>query len=140
MSPHGCCSTLQSCSVHPGGSSAIGRLGTTPVVLLPGPPLAAFIAADLFACRVLRILGGRSGDWPYPVRTGVLTRKIASRLGRLEICRVRVDGSDVEPIAVADGTTLATAVRADGFVPVPLNSEGFAAGATVTVRLYHPIP
>jgi molybdopterin biosynthesis enzyme len=66
----------------------------------------------------------------------VLARKIASGLGRLECCRVRLDGDSAEPLAVADGRTLSTAVRAHGFVLVPSSSEGFAAGGEVIVHLY----
>lgn len=123
-------------ALHPGESTAVGRLGQRPVVLLPGLPLAAFVAADLVASRVVRRLAGRPAVPRRASSCGTLTRKVASRLGRLEICRVRCDGDIVEPVAVADGTTLATIVRADGYFAIPAASEGFAAGESVTVTLY----
>jgi molybdopterin molybdotransferase len=46
-----------------------------------------------------------------------------------------VDGM-VEPLAVAGASILSSTSRADGFVVVPADSEGFAAGADVEVWLY----
>ena len=42
-------------------------------------------------------------------------------------------------MAIAENRLLATAVRADGFVLIPENSEGFPAGTEVTVHLYEPV-
>jgi molybdopterin molybdotransferase len=68
-----------------------------------------------------------------------LTRKVASRIGSLEFCRVRVAGTAAEPLATEDNRLLATAVSGDGFVLIPENSEGHPAGAQVKVYLYDPI-
>jgi molybdopterin molybdotransferase len=127
-------------AIHPGERVAIGRMGQAIVVQLPGTPLACFMAADFFAARAARGLSGCDPDAAYASTTGVLASKIASRLGRLEICRVRIDGTLVTPLAVADGDTLATSVRADGFVVIPVRSEGYPSGAEVKVHLYdHPL-
>ncbi len=126
-------------ALYPGDSAGLGRVGETLVVLLPGSPLPCLCAYDLVAARALRRLGRLPGPWPYPARSAVLTRKIASDLGRLELCRVRLVEGGVEPVAVAEGRLLATAVRADGFVVVPVHSEGYAAGTTATVYLYDPV-
>jgi len=123
-------------AINPGETSIVGGLGQTPVVVLPGPPLASLFGYDALAGRVVRRLGGRDPGWPYATRRAVLARKIASGLGRLEYCRVRLDGDRAEPLAVADGRTLSTAVRADGFVLVASSSEGFPAGGEVIVHLY----
>lgn len=123
-------------AINPGETSIVGRVGRVPVLVLPGAPLASLFGYDALAGRVVRRLGGRKPGWPYGTRRAALTRKIASGLGRLEYCRVRLDGDRADPLAVADGRTLSTAVRADGFVLVPSSSEGFAAGSEVTVHLY----
>jgi molybdopterin molybdotransferase len=127
-------------ALHPGETTALGLLRGRPLVLLPGPPLACLVAYDLIAGRILRRLAGGSGELPYACRRLPLTRKIASALGRLEYCRVRVHTEGVEPLAVADGRRLVTAVRADGFVLVPPQSEGWPEGREVTVHLYEPFP
>jgi molybdopterin molybdotransferase len=126
-------------AIHPGDSVALGRAGATPVVLLPGPPLACFAAYDLLAARLLRRLARLPGPWPYRSRVLPLAGKIASAIGRMDLCRVRVrEGlvGEVEPLAVADERILATVVRADGFVLVPQESEGYPRGAEVLVHFY----
>lgn len=123
-------------AINPGETTTVGHVREMPVILLPGPPLAALFAYDVIAGRAVRRLAGRDPGLPYEARRAVLTRKIASGLGRLECCRVRVSGDRAEPLAVADNRTLATVVRADGFVLVPAQSEGFAAGNEVPVYMY----
>jgi molybdopterin molybdotransferase len=63
-------------------------------------------------------------------------RKISSPIGRLDYARVRVQGTEVEPLAVAGASLLSSTTRADGFVIVGDDSEGFPAGADVDVWLY----
>ncbi len=46
-----------------------------------------------------------------------------------------VEGA-VEPLAVGGASVLSSTTRADGFVIVPDDSEGFAPGADVEVWLY----
>lgn len=123
-------------AINPGETTTLGRVRGTPVIILPGPPLAALFAYDLVAGRAVRRLAGRDPGLPYGMRRAVLARKIASGLGRLDSCRVRISGDDAEPLAVADNRTLTTAVRADGFVLVPEQSEGVAAGTEVMVYMY----
>jgi molybdopterin molybdotransferase len=67
---------------------------------------------------------------------GRLTRKISSPIGRLDYARVQVADGAVEPIAVSGAAVLSSTTRADGFVIVPDDSEGFAAGSDVDVWLY----
>jgi molybdopterin molybdotransferase len=59
-----------------------------------------------------------------------------SELGRLDVVRVRVVDGRVEPLTARGAGVLSTATRADGFVLVPKNVEGYAEGAEVDVRLY----
>jgi molybdopterin molybdotransferase len=128
--------TARGVAINPGETTTLGCVNDMPVVILPGPPLAALFAYDMIAGRAVRRLVGRSGELPYGARRAVLERKVASGLGRLECCRVRVSDGRAEPIAVSDNRTLSTAVRADGFVLVPEHSEGCAPGSEVTVYMY----
>lgn len=123
-------------AINPGETTTIGWVRATPVIMLPGPPLAALCAYDMIAGRAVRRLAGRDPALPYGTRRVTLARKIASGLGRLDCCRVRVSRDSAEPLAVSDNRTLSTAVRADGFVLVPEQSEGFAEGAEVVVYMY----
>ncbi len=123
-------------AINPGETTTLGTVGDMPVILLPGPALAALFAYDMIAGRAVRRLAGRGAALPYGTRRAVLDRKVASGLGRLECCRVRVAGDRATPLAIVDNRTLSTVVRADGFVPVPEHSEGWAAGAEVNVYMY----
>jgi molybdopterin molybdotransferase len=113
-----------------------GFLQGVAVVLLPGNPVSCLCAYDLFAGRIIRKLGGRSVDWPYHAINRPLAWKLASSLGRLDYVRVRVVGEKVEPMAIGGASILSSTTRADGFVLVPADLEGYPAGATVTVWLY----
>lgn len=123
-------------AMRPSSPTGMGRLGQRIVFLLPGNPVSALCAYDFFAGRAIRALGGRPKAWPYRVVRGTLTRKISSPIGRLDYARVRVSDGQVEPISVSGASLLSSTTRADGFVIVDQDSEGFAAGTDVDVWLY----
>jgi molybdopterin molybdotransferase len=123
-------------AMRPSSPTGLGRIGSRLVFLLPGNPVSCLCAYDFFAGRAVRALGGRTKAWPYrPVRAR-LTRKISSPIGRLDYARVRVADGAVEPLAVGGASVLTSTTRADGFVIVPDDSEGFAPGTEVEVWLY----
>ena len=123
-------------AMRPSSPTGMGRMGHRLVFLLPGNPVSSLCAYDFFAGRAIRALGGRSKDWPYRSMRGKLNRKISSPIGRLDYARVKVEGEQVEPLAVASASVLSSTTRADGFVIVGDDSEGFAAGSEVEVWLY----
>ena len=123
-------------AMRPSSPTGFGRLGHRIVFLLPGNPVSCLCAYDFFAGRAIRALGGRTKTWPYrPIRAR-LTRKISSPIGRLDYARVQVVEGAVEPLAVGGASVLSSTTRADGFVIVPADSEGFAPGTDVEVWLY----
>jgi molybdopterin molybdotransferase len=123
-------------AMRPSSPTGLGRIGHRLVFLLPGNPVSSLCAYDFFAGRAIRRLGGRDKTWPYRAITGRLNRKIASPIGRLDYARVRIVDGLVEPLAIAGASVLSSTTRADGFVIVGDDSEGFAAGAEVKVYLY----
>ncbi|MEZ5941451.1 MAG: molybdopterin molybdotransferase MoeA [Planctomycetaceae bacterium] len=123
-------------AMRPSSPAGMGTIGGAQVFLLPGNPVSCLCAYDFFAGRAIRLLGGRSKEWPYQMVTLPLARKIASSVGRVDYCRVKVTEEAVEPIALSGASILSSAVRADGFVIVPENSEGAAAGTLVDVYLW----
>ena len=123
-------------AMRPSSPTGMGRIGNRLVFLLPGNPVSSLCAYDFFAGRAIRVLGGRAAEWPYRVVRGRLTRKISSPIGRLDYARVTVADGFVEPLAVAGASILSSTTRADGFVIVADDSEGFPAGADVDVWLY----
>ena len=122
--------------MRPSSPTGFGTIGNRLIFLLPGNPVSALCAYDFFAGRAIRALGGRPKQWPYrPVRA-TLVRKISSPIGRVDYARVRLEDGRVEPLSVAGASVLSSTTRADGFVIVDDDSEGFPAGAEVDVWLY----
>ncbi len=107
-----------------------------PVFLLPGNPVSNLCAYDFFAGRAIRRLGGRPAAWPYPCRSLPLARKVVSLPGRVDYMRVGIRDGKIEPLAVAGAAVASSTVRAQGFVVIPRDAEGFAAGELVDVFLY----
>jgi len=123
-------------AMRPSSPTGMGRLDGRLVLLMPGHPVSCLCAYDFFAGRAIRVLGGRSGDWPYRRVTLPLARKIASMVGRSDYMRVRLVEGRAEPLAVGGASMLTSAVRADGFVLISPDSEGFPPGTEVEVFLY----
>ena len=123
-------------AMRPSSPTGLGRIDQRIVFLLPGNPVSCLCAYDFFAGRAIRALGGREKAWPYRAVRGRLTRKISSPIGRLDYARVQVADGAVEPLAVSGASVLSSTTRADGFVIVPDDSEGFAPGTDVKVWLY----
>jgi molybdopterin molybdotransferase len=123
-------------ALRPASPTGLGFLGSRPVFLLPGNPVSCLCAYDLFAGAAIRRLGGRSMDMPYRSCTLPLARKIVSAVGRVDYVRVMIREGQVEPLATSGASILSSTTRADGFVLVPRDSEGQAAGETIQVFLY----
>jgi molybdopterin molybdotransferase len=123
-------------AMRPSSPTGLGRLGNRLVMLLPGNPVSSLCAYDFFAGRAIRALGGRPLLWPYRKTRARLGRKISSQIGRLDYARVKLADGVVEPLSIAGASMLSSTIRADGFVVVEDDSEGFAPGADVDVWLY----
>lgn len=123
-------------AMRPSSPTGLGRIGNRLVFLLPGNPVSCLCAYDFFAGRAVRALGGYDKDWPYRRRPMQLARKLVSTVGRVDYARVQFCGDEIEPVAVSGASVLSSTTRADGFVIVPADSEGYPAGAEVEVFLY----
>lgn len=123
-------------ALRPASPTGVGFLGDRPVVLLPGNPVSCLCAYDLFAGLAVRRLGGRADSMPYPVRAQPMARKIVSMVGRVDYVRVQCRAGLVEPLAIGGASVLSSTTRADGFVLVPADLEGYAEGTVVSVNLY----
>jgi molybdopterin molybdotransferase len=123
-------------AMRPSSPSGMGTFDNKLVFLLPGNPVSCLCAYDFFAARAVRILGGRPAQWPHRVLTLPLARKLVSTVGRTDYARVSIQDGLVEPIAISGASVLSSTTRADGFVIIAEDLEGFARGAEVTVYLY----
>jgi molybdopterin molybdotransferase len=124
-------------NIRPASPLAFGRLGKALAVLLPGNPVAAMVGFDVFVRPALQLqLGQREERWNRRAR-GRLRRKLASALNRTDFVRVQLVGEgEVEPLRSGGAGVLTSVTRADGFVIVPRDDEGFEAGTEVEVYLY----
>lgn len=118
-------------ALMPGETATFGMKGQRPVLLVPGR-LDAALAVWLTLGRhlVARLTGG-FGDVQGTL--ALLTRKHASPLGLAEVVPVHQSGDQAEPIA-SGYWPLQAIVRANGWILVPSESEGYPAGAEVVVR------
>jgi molybdopterin molybdotransferase len=114
-------------ALQPGRTSAVGRVGKTPVVVLPGAPDQALAAWWTLVLPVLDRLSGRA------LRNTVnlpLARKIASSVGIAEIVLLERTQDMWATLAVGE-LSLEAIVRAEAWLVVSGGSEGFAAGSPV---------
>ncbi|MDZ4684222.1 MAG: molybdopterin molybdotransferase MoeA [Planctomycetaceae bacterium] len=123
-------------AMRPSSPTGLGRIGDRLVCLLPGNPVSCLCAYDFFAGRAIRVLAGRSPDWPYRRVRVRLSRKLVSTVGRVDYARVIVRDQEAEPLAISGASILSSTTRADGFVIIPADSEGYPPGADVDVLLY----
>jgi len=124
---------LHGVGIRPGETVALGTAGSHPVLLLPGRLDAALAAWLVIGARLLARLTGASDAEPAsPER---LARKVTSTVGLAEVVPVARGAEGVEPLA-SGYLPLQALARADGWILVPPDSEGFPAGATVEVRSF----
>lgn len=127
-------------AMRPSSPAGMGQVGRAIVYLLPGNPVSCLAAYDFFAGRAIRRMGGLGAHWSYSTRLEITADKIVSAIGRVDYCRVVVDKTGVRPLSLSGASILSSTTRADGFVVVPANLEGYAAGSPICVYMYDPQP
>lgn len=121
-------------AIQPGKPLALSVVESTPVVALPGYPVATLVDAYYFVRPLIFHLLGTSP--PELTRSVKIGRKIPSSLGKVSIVRVRVEGGEAFPLRVSGSGVLSSVTRSDGFVRVPADSEGFAAGKVTQLHYW----
>lgn len=121
-------------ALAPGETAALGFAGARPVLLLPGRLDAALSVWLVVGRHLLAALAASKRKDNEPGKTLTLARKVASTVGLAELVPVRRDADgQVEPLATRY-LPLSALTRSDGWILVPAESEGHAAGAQVQVR------
>lgn len=120
-------------AVTPGETAAFGFAGARPVLLLAGR-LDGALAVWLTVGRRLqdRLAGAQRNDGDG-LETLPLMRKVTSTVGLTEVVPVRCHNNQAEPLA-SKYLPLSSLTRADGWILVPAESEGYSVGAPVQVR------
>ncbi|WP_327052926.1 molybdopterin molybdotransferase MoeA [Halomicrococcus gelatinilyticus] len=130
-------------ALKPGHPAALGVVDDTPVVMLPGYPVACIVNAVQFLRPAMKWAGHLPIE-DVPTTTARLDRKIRSEPGVKTFARVSLDEDDGDRVATptrASGSgVLSSVALADGWVVVPESSEGIPEGETVTVQDWEALP
>ena len=125
-------------AAKPGKPAILAVVQGKPVIGVPGYPVSAVVAAELFIRPLLYRMCGTVPP-PRPVVRSCLGRRVVSTLGVEEFVRVklgRVEGRVVAvPISRGAGL-LSSLVRADAVVRVPRLSEGLEEGREVMAEVW----
>lgn len=127
-------------ALSPGKPTILGRVGTKPVLGLPGQVTSALVVMHVLILPLLRHLQGDAGAFDEirrPMRQAVLARNIHSKPGREDYIRIRLEERDNDlPLAhpvLGKSGLLRTMIQADGLAPIPADSEGLYEGQTIGV-------
>jgi molybdopterin molybdotransferase len=132
---------LHGVSISPGKPLIVARIGSTPVVGLPGHPVSAMVCFEHVVVPLLRRLEGEDLLAPFgrPTVRALLSRNVPSREGRLDFVRVRLqrDGGALTAVPViAKSGMISGLVRAHGAIVIEADCEGLYKGDSVTVSLF----
>jgi molybdopterin biosynthesis enzyme len=122
-------------ALTPGETAAFGFVGPRPVLLLPGRLDAALAVWLVVGRALLDCLAAAKASENEPAEILPLARKVTSTVGLAEVVPVRRKDGQIEPLA-AKYLPLSSLARSDGWILVPADSEGFAAGSPVQMRLW----
>ncbi|ELZ22152.1 molybdopterin molybdotransferase MoeA [Natrinema limicola] len=137
--------------LKPGHPVCLGIVEDTPVLALPGYPVACIVNAVQFLRPTLRWLEGTEPD-PHPTTQARLERKIPSEPGTRTFARVRLEARDEDdldrdepaytaiPTRASGSGVLSSVALADGWVVVDDDREGIPAGETVAVENWEVNP
>jgi molybdopterin molybdotransferase len=128
--------------IKPGKPTLIARVGTTPVLGLPGHPVSALVVFEIFGAPLLRRLGGEPIAAAFTARMRVparLASTITSAAGRDDFVRVRLESREDAWLAhpTSGGSAeIMSLVHADGMVRVDAATVTLEAGSPVVVQRF----
>jgi len=131
--------------MRPGKPTILARVGNKPVMGLPGHPASVTVCYSVVVRPLLRRVAGildsalvRYIDRHKAVVTAELDRNVASLIGREDRLRVRLQLHDgrlaASPIFGPSGA-ISTVGKADGWIVIDPNTEGYLKGQQVEVQL-----
>ncbi len=132
---------LHGVSISPGKPLIAARVGNKPALGLPGHPVSAMITFEQFVVPLIRRLEGEDAATPFlrPSLSVVMARNVASREGRTDYVRVRLEKRNDRIVAVpvpGKSGMVSTMVRAHGFIRIGADCEGVYKDEPVIVHLF----
>ncbi|MCX8041396.1 MAG: molybdopterin biosynthesis protein [Thermodesulfobacteriaceae bacterium] len=124
-------------AIKPAKPFIFGVVENKPVLGIPGYPVSTYFAFEVLVKPLINLYLRRTEE--KKVLKGLLARQLPSTLGVDEFVRVKVgkvkDRYIVSPAGRGAGL-LMSVVRADGYLIIPANSEGYSQGKEVEVFLW----
>lgn len=127
--------TLFGIAVKPGKPLAFGRIGSTPLLALPGNPASLFVTFLLFGAPLIRRLQGRCATMPNPIWIPAGFEHTRTH-ERAEYMRVRLEQGRAVPCGAQSSGVLTTTAAADGLACIPPHAR-IAPGESLA---YYPLP
>lgn len=122
----------------PGRPVAFSIIGSKPVINVPGPVAAAYLAEHWCLSAMVNHWYGLPAP-EYPKVLAKLEKPVKKRpgfelVGRVKLRRTQ-DGYMARPISWGDDGIPGLILNTDGFINVPADVQGYAAGDTVEIEL-----
>ena len=127
-------------AIKPGKPTILGKINEKPVIGIPGYPVSAYLAMDIFMKPLLEKMTNIFNVENFI--EGKLGKSIVSSLKHKELVRVTLhknkDEYIVMPLARGAGITTSLS-KADGILEISKSVEGIGLGERVKVRLLKPL-
>ncbi len=120
--------------ISPGKPTALGVINDIPVICMPGYPAAGLVCLFEFVRPSLMKLAHINEIRTPPLNVR-LDRKITSRIGYVTYTRVRLENGNAVPLMTSGAGIMSSVSKADGFVVIEENIEGYEEGEIVEVEL-----
>ena len=121
-------------AVKPGKPTVFGRIGSRPVLGMPGYPTSCLSNAYMLLVPMLRRIARLPEHKPHTLRM-TLARRIVSTTGRHQFYTVRIENGTAVPAFKASGD-ITSMSQADGFIEIPPQTDIVEAGEMVDVKLF----
>ncbi len=126
-------------AVKPGKPTIIARIESKLVIGLPGHPMSCLSDFYILVLPVLRKMSGCRDKVVERRTNAVMTRKVASTIGRYEFLPVKIVQKEeiiyAEPV-MKGSSAITNLAYADGFIGIEENVEILEKGEVVEVRLF----
>jgi molybdopterin molybdotransferase len=122
-------------AIKPGKPTLLAECADVPIIGLPGNPRSALVVFRLIGMPLVRLVAGCTLPPAEATVRARLDRDLASATGRLDVVQVRVSGGCASPV-FGMSALLSVLTTADGYVIIPEEATGLAAGTEVDVTLY----